>query len=60
MNKQTTYSLQYFNESACEWRGCGVNNQPRQWVENRLNDLRRSSGNSVTFRIVHTDHHASV
>ena len=54
MNKQL-YSLQYFNESAGEWRGCGINNHTQQYVKNRLNDLRRASDNSVTFRIVSTD-----
>ena len=53
MNKQL-YSLQYFNESAGEWRGCGVNNQHIAWVRDRMRDLKSASGGTVTFRIVST------
>ena len=54
MNKQTTYSLQYFNESAGEWRSAGESGRFLPPIQDAMRDAKILCANTVTFRIVST------
>ena len=48
------YTLQYFNESAAEWRGAGCSSTSREVVARRMRASAEQCGHCVRFRIRET------
>ena len=54
MNKQTTYSLQYYNEGAGVWRGAGFTSDSKELVQAKMKEDYSNCGGTVSFRILST------
>ena len=46
------YTVQYWNERAAEWRGCGVPPTDIDWARTRMRGLSEQTGRTVRFRVI--------
>ncbi len=49
-----TYTVQYYNDGAAEWRWAGYSSPHRKPMEDRMRDARILCGDTLRFRIVAT------